>query len=218
MTAPIGISQASWIEVRDGHPEAAAIFRRHYTYNVRRAQMSMVWQRNRNYNLFVGPGQKLVLLTADRLALFVWRKFISGDAQEGVNCAVFRNEGPARASDLIGDAMDLAWKRWPGARLYTYVNPRRVRSANPGYCFLKAGWGKCGLTKRNRLLIMEASPMTQPKEVIAHWIITINDEGRNLSKWEIDFMDSVTQQFELRGSVSDKQEETIERIYADKTP
>lgn len=60
--------------------------------------------------------------------------------------------------------------------------------------------------------------MTQPKEVIAHWIITINDGGRNLSKWELDFMESVTQQFERRGSVSDKQEETIERIYADKTP
>lgn len=60
--------------------------------------------------------------------------------------------------------------------------------------------------------------MTQPKEVISHWIITINDEGRNLSKWELDFMESVTQQFERRGSVSDKQEETIERIYAEKTP
>lgn len=60
--------------------------------------------------------------------------------------------------------------------------------------------------------------MTHSKEIIAHWIITINDEGRNLSKWELDFMESVTQQFERRGSVSDKQEETIERIYADKTP
>ena len=60
--------------------------------------------------------------------------------------------------------------------------------------------------------------MTHPKEVISHWIITINDEGRNLSKWETDFMESVTEQFEDRGSVSDKQEEIIERIYADKTP
>jgi hypothetical protein len=60
--------------------------------------------------------------------------------------------------------------------------------------------------------------MTKPKEVIAGWIITINEEGRNLSKWELDFMDSVTEQFEERGSVSDKQEEIIERIYADKTP
>jgi hypothetical protein len=58
----------------------------------------------------------------------------------------------------------------------------------------------------------------QPKEVVAHWITTINDEGRNLSKWEADFMESVTEQFEERGSVSDKQQEIIERIYADKTP
>lgn len=60
--------------------------------------------------------------------------------------------------------------------------------------------------------------MKQPKEVIAHWIITVNDEGRNLSKWETDFMESVTEQFEERGSVSEKQQEIIERIYADKTP
>ena len=60
--------------------------------------------------------------------------------------------------------------------------------------------------------------MTQPKEVIAQWIATINEEGRNLSKWETDFMESVTEQFEERGSVSEKQQELIERIYAEKTP
>lgn len=60
--------------------------------------------------------------------------------------------------------------------------------------------------------------MTNPKEVIEHWIQTINEEGRDLTKWEDDFMESVTEQFEERGTVSDKQEEIIERIYADKTP
>lgn len=60
--------------------------------------------------------------------------------------------------------------------------------------------------------------MTQKPEVIEYWINTINDEGINLSKWEQDFMESITEQWERRRSVSDKQEEIIERIYADKTP
>jgi hypothetical protein len=75
-----------------------------------------------------------------------------------VTCAIFRNEGAGRSSDLILEAMRAAWVRWPGERLYTYVNPRRVRSANPGYCFKAAGWQLCGITKTRKLLILEALP------------------------------------------------------------
>lgn len=60
--------------------------------------------------------------------------------------------------------------------------------------------------------------MNQPKEVIKHWIETVNDEGVNLTKWEQDFMDSITEQFEERNWISHKQEEILERIYAEKTP
>lgn len=148
----------AWTEVKDGHPVAREMFGRHYSYNKRRNQMSLFPIRNRNWKLFVGPGRKLVLLTEDHSALFVWRKFISADGQQGVNCAVFRNEGSAKASELIEQAMAAAWDVWPGERLFTYVNPRAVRSKNPGYCFLCAGWRKCGITKSNRLLILEALP------------------------------------------------------------
>lgn len=37
---------------------------------------------------------------------------------------------------------------------YTYVNPEKVRSSNPGFCFLVAGWQRCGRT-RSGLLILE---------------------------------------------------------------
>jgi len=43
----------------------------------------------------------------------------------------------------------------PDERLYTFVNPRKIRSSNPGYCFLKAGWRKCGITKWQKLVILE---------------------------------------------------------------
>jgi hypothetical protein len=41
--------------------------------------------------------------------------------QRGVNCAVFRNESSVLSSELIREACGLAWTRWPGERLYTYV-------------------------------------------------------------------------------------------------
>lgn len=119
-----------WIEVKDGNASGRALFRRHYSY--------APYRDGRDPALFVGPGEKLVLLTPDARALFVWRKFISGDGQKGVNCAVFRNEGAGLASDLIRAADRIAWDRWPGERHYTYVNPKKLRSRNPGCCFLKA--------------------------------------------------------------------------------
>ena len=90
--------------------------------------------------LFVGPGEKLVLLGHDDRALFVWRRFISMDRQEGVCCSVFRNEGPALSSTLVREADAIADKHWPHiARHYTYVAPGRIRSTNPGACFRIAG-------------------------------------------------------------------------------
>lgn len=108
----------------------------------------------RRPKLFVGPGEKLVLVTSDRTALFVWRKFISDDGQTGVNCAVFRNEGHKLSSQLILEAEQIAWGKWPGERLYTYVAPRKIKSVNPGYCFKMAGWHVCGYSKRG-LVILE---------------------------------------------------------------
>ena len=59
--------------------------------------------------------------------------------------------------------------------------------------------------------------MKNPPEVIRHWIDEVNTHGVNLSDWETNFMESITDQFERRNSLSDKQEEILERIYADKT-
>jgi hypothetical protein len=145
------MSDAVWVEVKDGNLSGRSMFRRHYSYKP--------YRDGRNPALFVGPGQKMVLVTPDCRALFVWRKFISGDGQLGVNCAVFRNENAGLASELIREADRLAWERWPGERHYTYVDAKRVKSGNPGCCFLKAGWRRCGLTKVNKLLIFEILPI-----------------------------------------------------------
>lgn len=139
-----------WTQTKDGDPTGMALFRRHYSFKE--------YKDNRPRTLFVGPGQKMVLITHAADALFVWRKFKDDSGQIGVNCSVFRNESSMRASDMILEAETWAWKRWPGERLYTYVNGGKVKSVNPGYCFKKAGWTKCGITKWNKLTILEKLP------------------------------------------------------------
>lgn len=144
------VEEGPWVATRDGDETALRLFHRHYSYRP--------YADGRKPKIFVGPGEKMVLLTPCARALFVWRKFISGDGQQGINCAVFRNEGAGRSSDLIRAADQMAWNRWPRDHHYTYVNPRKVVSANPGYCFIMAGWRRCGVTKRRKLLILEALP------------------------------------------------------------
>lgn len=137
----------SWFLSRDGDPQAVALYERHYS--ARR------YQDGRVRSLFVGPGEKAVLLTGAGDALFAWRLFLDRRTSVlGLNCAVFRNEGACLSSALIREATAYARARWPEFTPYTYVDPRRVRSRNPGYCFLCAGWqrerdrtlsGKCVL-------------------------------------------------------------------------
>jgi hypothetical protein len=148
---PFLLPAGTWTQVYDGNGTAFDLFRRHYSF-------SRSKRVPESEHRIAGPGEKMLLLNADATALFVWRKFISKDAQEGVNCAVFRNESTHRSSDLIREAMRLGWERWPRTRFYTYVNPRRVRSSNPGYCFKMAGWRSCGVTKTRKLLVLECLP------------------------------------------------------------
>ncbi len=139
----------NWFAVKDGDTRAVGLFRRHYT-----ARKGVDYLR---YG-FSGNGESLILLTLDCLALWCWRRVVT----EGINCSVFHNEGSVKSSILIREATMLAWEQWPGERLFTYVNPRRIRSSNPGFCFLQAGWRKCGLTKKG-LIILELRPDTEVK-------------------------------------------------------
>jgi hypothetical protein len=135
-----------WCMVKDGNPIGLDLYLRHYScYH---------YKDERERRLFCGLGKKIVLLSVDDTALFVWKKFIDDSGQIGVYCAVFRNEGKMKSSYLILEAMKIARKFWPRERFYTYVNPKKIKSTNPGYCFLMAGWKKCGKTKKG-LIIMD---------------------------------------------------------------
>ena len=142
-----------WWLTKDGDRDCLAMYERHYS--------AYRYADGRMRRIFCGPGQKVVLRTEPADALFVWRKFRddcidqrSGERQSGINCAVFRNESSHRSSELICQADAIADCLWPDCRHYTYVRADAVRSTNPGFCFLKAGWKRCGMTK-NGLLILE---------------------------------------------------------------
>lgn len=142
-----------WYLTKDGDATCLKLYERHYS--------CYQYRDGRRRRLFVGPGEKIVLRTGDGDAFFVWRRFIDDSGQSGVNCAAFRNESEYRSSDLIRQADAIADHVWPGERHYTYVNSQAVRSSNPGFCFMAAGWRKCGVTKGG-LLVLERVPRGRP--------------------------------------------------------
>lgn len=130
---------------------------------------------------FTGVGQEVVFVTRDRSA--VWavvrqrtplaRGSGSSRGRAGARDSranyvwrnmLFRNLGKHLSSELIRQATELTYTHWvkrygslPSQRLRTEVDTRRVRSANPGYCYMCAGWEK-GETKRGKLFLYAPRP------------------------------------------------------------
>lgn len=128
-------------------PEMAAMADRHYS------------RQSVGSPQYFGPGRALALRSApgDVLFVWVWPEF-RRDGQRGYNCVIFRNEGPRRSSEVILEAEALAVEKWGPNRMFTYVDPAKVRSANPGCCFKKAGWRKVGESESGKhLLAKEAA-------------------------------------------------------------
>lgn len=149
-----------WFLTKDGDRACLELYERHYSCRH--------YCDDRKRKLFAGPGEKIVLRTLDGSAMFVWRKFIDRRGEAGINCAVFRNEGPYRSSELIRQADAIADFVWPGERHYTYCDPASIRSTNPGYCFLSAGWRKCGLTKGGLLIFEKRSDSNRCRQEDEH--------------------------------------------------
>jgi hypothetical protein len=117
-------------------------------------------------NQFMPPGQTLVLLTPDELAVFGWWRpdpasgIVAMNGLDGWTCTIFRNVGPTQSSELI-----LAAERELLARydcgpdgLLTYVWDSRVKSVNPGYCFKVAGWKAIGRSADARKTLLQKVP------------------------------------------------------------
>ena len=148
-----------WRVVSAGDPVAFRLASRHYSFR-RYRDGRRSCERYSNRKRFVGIGESITLLGTDERSIFVWLKS-RYSVMTGVCCALFRNESTRRSSDLILAAEEFAWRRWPGERLYTYVNRRRIRSANPGCCFKKARWQVWG-ESLGGLIILEKCPAALP--------------------------------------------------------
>lgn len=148
-----GIDNTQWIEVHDGDVSFLSIYNRHYSRYLKSPGKRF------QSKIFIGPGEKLLLRTLNCDAIFAWR-YSRYHSQSGVECNVFRNESTVLSSQLIQEAVLLAWKKWPGVRLFTYVDATKITSVNPGYCFKQAGWQYCGMTKHKSLHILAIEPDT----------------------------------------------------------
>jgi len=105
---------------------------------------------------FCYSGRKLVLRNTQGTVLFVWMfpdPLMRMDGQRGYNCAIFRNESDRLSSDIIIEAERFAFAKWGLNRLYTYIDPGKIQSVNPGCCYKKAGWHFVKLSKGGKHLL-----------------------------------------------------------------
>jgi len=131
-------------------PEMAALADKHYS------------RRTVGARQFCYAGRKLVLRNSEGTVLFVWMwpfEEMRMDGQKGYNCSIFRNESPRRSSEIILEAEEMAFEKWGPNRVFTYVDGRKIKSANPGHCFKMAGWKHEGFSKSGLTLL--AKPVEQ---------------------------------------------------------
>lgn len=122
---------------------------------------------------FLYSGRKIVIRDAPGDVLFGWLypdEAMRMDGQTGYNCAIFRNESARKSSDIILECEAIAVERWGLNRMYTYVNPSKIKSVNPGYCFKRAGWsnmrnedGSLRTSKTGQHLLEKPSSRTPDK-------------------------------------------------------
>ena len=144
-------------------PAAVAIADRHYS------------RQKPGTPQFMPPGRCLVLLadTADGRALWgsSWplAKYTQHAWAGAWICSLFRNEGAALSSEMIRQAVAATRAHFgepPQLGIVTFVQPAAIRSTNPGYCFLKAGWRRVGKTKGG-LPVLQQPPHEMPPPAVA---------------------------------------------------
>lgn len=100
---------------------------------------------------FMPPGETVVLVRPD--TVFGWWRphprsgLKAMNGLDGWTCTIFRREGldAPLASEMILDAeLALEGRTCGPSGLLTYVAECKVRSPNPGYCFLQAGYRRIG--------------------------------------------------------------------------
>ena len=135
-----------WIPVNKGNSVARGLADAHYN------------RQSKGNKQFCRPGHNVVLLGIDGRALWVSWKPANGikrmDNLSCFECTIFRNEGEQLSSLLIQEAVAITERVWsiPPDGWITFVDKTKVKSPNPGYCFLKAGWYRNGRASDKHLI------------------------------------------------------------------
>ncbi len=144
-----------WQRVTKFDPRACALADRHYS------------RRKIGSPQFMPPGQTIVLLSQDELAVWGWWRphpdsgLRAMNGLDGWTCTIFRNESAARSSDLIlaaEEELHASGHSIGRDGMLTYVWDRKVLSENPGYCFKCAGWHAIGRSADKRKTLLQKQP------------------------------------------------------------
>lgn len=144
-----------WRKTWRADPQAREIADRHYNRQTVGAKQ------------FVPPGRCVVLISECGRALWVtswpFAQYVKHAWAGAWINSLFRNEGAGLSSELIIQAIAVTRFEWepPTLGMITFVDRTKVRSTNPGYCYLKAGFEHVGET-RGGLMAYQLRPDLMP--------------------------------------------------------
>jgi hypothetical protein len=117
---------------------------------------------------FVPPGRCFVLITPGKDAVWVtsypFAQYVKHAWAGAWMNSLFRNESDLLSSELIRQAVAATRWRWPETPelgMVTFVDPKKIKSTNPGYCYKKAGFKQVGFTKGG-LVALQMLPSEMP--------------------------------------------------------
>lgn len=150
-----------WTASHRYDPRAVALADRHYN------------RRKVGSPQFVPPGRCVVLLTAQADALWVtswpFARYVRHAWPGAWVNSLFRNESPHLSSDLIREALAATravFGQPPPEGVVSFINAEKTRrKRDPGRCYLRAGWQRCGMTKGGLhavRMLPEAMPTADP--------------------------------------------------------
>lgn len=134
-----------WIRTHNCDPAGRALADKHYSRQTIGAAR------------FTRPGKNIVLRTPKGDA--IWASWIGKFRRDGLDayeCTIFRNESEYMSSYLIALASLITFSEGHKKDgIITYVDERKVKSINPGFCFQSVGYRKIGYTKVRGLAIYQ---------------------------------------------------------------
>ena len=122
---------------------------------------------------FVPPGRCIVLFAETDTGRAYWvsswpyAEYVMHAWAGAWICSAFRNEGAGLSSSLITSAVACTRQIWgepPDMGMITFVDQTKVKpKADPGYCYLRAGFKSAGHTKGG-LIALQLLPADMPQK------------------------------------------------------